>query len=246
MLRERARCRAAVDGDGGEKGGWAGLSKAQNGFPGSSVRPPGRAGPRSRSGPSRRRAHRGRSVLTVTAGPPRRPGRAGPSRPLAPLPQHNGGGARPPGCPERPLPAPARTAAARAGPAEGARRGRSPERSLRAGGAAAVGERGRELENLSGSGRIPFSASSSISRDIRIVFHVQPENCNTLFEFSVCVTFSSLPEPCKLIPLSLVSGYTWLSVKDAVGWGCWTEPSQRQSNRIAIHFNCIEATVLSS
>lgn len=82
--------------------------------------------------------------------------------------------------------------------------GAEPERSLRA-----VG--GPELENPPGSGRIPFSTASGVSRDIRIVFHVQPESCITLFEFSVSVTFSSLPEACKLIPPSLVTPYTRLS-----------------------------------
>lgn len=88
-LRERARSRAAVDGDGGEKGGWASPSTAQNGFPGPGARPPGRAGPRSRRGPSRRRPHRGQSVLTVTAGPPRRPGQAGPGRAARSRRSHN-------------------------------------------------------------------------------------------------------------------------------------------------------------
>lgn len=114
-LRERARKRAAVGGDGGEKGGRACPSTAQNGSPGPGVRPLGRAGPRSRRGPSRS-GRRGRSVLTVKAGPPRRPGRAWLGRPLAPLPQHNGGGARPPGRQARLLPALARAASARAGP----------------------------------------------------------------------------------------------------------------------------------
>lgn len=198
-LRERARKRAAVGGDGGEKGGRACPSTAQNGSPGPGVRPLGRAGPRSRRGPA---AGAARAAVAAAGGPysPSRPGllagRAGPGWAARSRRYRNTMAA------ERDRPAARRGYSQLSrelrphgpAPAERARRGRSPGGILRA-----VGGRscGRELKISAGSDKIAFCSRSCIPRDSRIVFHVQPENCNMVFKSSVYVTFSSLPEPCK-------------------------------------------------